>query len=203
MPDIDIDLYCEDIDQESFVGPLVRRIGREYGLTPVVHPRSVRGGKGKVREQVTARQRALAKGQTGLEMPDLLVVSVDANSAGTGPTRAEVREYVDESLTPRLAVACPDPHIERWYVADPATFSNVTGVDPTLPKQKHSKDVYKNHLRKLLDEAEIEILLGAHEIGPDIAEDMDLYVAGKADPGFKLFVDEVRQACTSVASNLQ
>ena len=203
MLDIDIDLYCEDVDQESLVGPLVRRIGRECGLTPVVHPRSVRGGKGKVKEQVTARQRALAKGQTGLEMPDLLVVTVDANSAGTGPTRTEVREYVDESLTPRLAVACPDPHIERWYVADPATFSDVTGVDPTLPKQKHSKDLYKNHLRTILDEADIEILIGAHEIGPDIAANMDLYVAGKTDPGFKLFVDEVRQACTSVVSSHQ
>ena len=200
MPDIDIDLYCEDIEQETLVRALVERIARCRDLTPVVHPRSVRGGKGKVQQQVMARQGALAKGQAGLAMPDLLVVAVDANSAGTGPTRAEVKDYVDATLTPRLAVACPDPHIERWYVADSLIFQGITGVDPTLPGQTHSKDVYKQHLQELLAAADIEVLVGTYEIGPDIAEGMDLYRAGKVDNGLKLFVDEVRAACTSVAS---
>ena len=203
MLEVDIDLYCEDIDQESLVAALVGRIARECDLNPVVHPRSVRGGKGKVREQVTARQRALSKGQAGIGMPDLLVISVDANSVGIGPTRDEVREYVDDTVTPRLAIACPDPHIERWYVADAAAFAEIVGVDPTLPKQKQSKDIYKNHLRSILEDAEIEILLGAHEIGPDIAAQMDIYAAGKADQGFKLFVDEARQAFMSVKSSRQ
>jgi hypothetical protein len=198
MPEIDIDLYCEDIDQEFFVRPLVERIAAECEVVPVVTPRSVRGGKGKVTTQVTAFQQAVRKNQPGFSIPDLVVIAIDANCAGVNEAREQVADIIRNGIYPRVAIACPDPHIERWYMADPAAFASVVGTDPSLPEQKCGKDVYKALLRSLVDEGDVEVLLGAYELGPDLAAAMDLYAAGKADAGFKIFAEEVRVACTAV-----
>lgn len=200
MPEIDVDLYCEDIDQEALLVPLIERVAAEHSVQAIVHPRSTRGGKGKVREQVVAFLKILREHAAGASTPDLLVVAVDANSYGAATVRAEVASYVDMAVIPRLAIACPDPHIERWYLGDTALFARLFGVDANPPPDTTSQDAYKAHLKKLLLESDVELLLGPHELGPDIAQELDLYSAGKADPGFKSFIDEVRGACKDVSS---
>ena len=95
----------------------------------------------------------------------------------------------------RVACAVPDPHIERWYLLAPHTLQQVLGVSIVLdvPPYKCERGRYKRALREAIQQAGIIAPLGGIEYGPDVARTLDLYTVGRADPGFKHFVDELRE----------
>lgn len=90
------------------------------------------------------------------------------------------------------AVACPDPHVERWYMADPQSFAEVVGKVPRLRRRKCDRDCYKEMLTRLVAASGHPSTLGGIESAHDLVEAMDLYRAGKNAKSLKHFVDDLR-----------
>jgi len=88
----------------------------------------------------------------------------------------------------------PDPHIERWYLADSRGLQQVLEANtvPQVPAYKCERGRYKQALRDAIRQTGIIAPLGGLEYGSDIAETLDLYTVGKSDASFKHFVDELR-----------
>jgi hypothetical protein len=100
-------------------------------------------------------------------------------------------------LKDRAVIACPDPHIERWFIADPPSFREAIGNQPKPGKKKCDRDRYKTILAKSVREAGHPSLLGGIEFAREIVDSMDLYRAGKADKSLKDFLDQLGQRLKS------
>jgi len=95
-----------------------------------------------------------------------------------------------------LVCAIPDPHIERWYIADPEGLQQAigAGVRPVPPAYKCERGRYKRAILGVFADVGIKPLLGGAEYGNDVVEAMDLYAAQQADPALKHFVDHLKEA---------
>jgi hypothetical protein len=188
-------LYCEDSGHEQFVRALLSRVAAELGLGVDVRTASGRGGHGLAMTEFRAWQRAIAGGG-GLhfEIPDLLVLMIDANCKGWANVRRELEGAVDPRIFPRCAIGCPDPHIERWCLADPQAVQDVLGIAGPADPGKCERALYKNLLRRTILAADQPILTTAMEYAPDLVAAMDFFRAGRNQPSFKHFADEIRSA---------
>ncbi len=130
----------------------------------------------------------------GFDIPDLLVLVIDANCQGWAQMRRELEESIQEGIFPRCAIGCPDPHIERWCFADPEAVHDVLGVAAPSDPGKCERHLYKKLLRDTIREAGQPILTTEMEYAPDLVDAMDLFRAGRNQPSLKHFVDEVRSA---------
>ena len=136
-------------------------------------------------------QKSVEQGVAGMTMPDVLIVGIDSNCTSVGRARTAIRENIAPAFRDRTAIACPDPHVERWYVADPESFANVVGARPRLPRRKKcERGRYKAVLARAVVKAGHPPTLGGIEFAREIVEAMDLYRAGKAERSLKLFLDE-------------
>ncbi len=106
--------------------------------------------------------------------------------------REEIRQRAPQLSPDRLIPACPDPHVEKWYLADPGNVRRVIGATADLPRDKCERSVYKKLLYDTIREAGHEGPLDGTAFAGELAADMDLYLAGKNDPSFRSFVDELR-----------
>jgi hypothetical protein len=84
---------------------------------------------------------------------ELVVVGIDGNCTAFNKKRAEIRNATRPSFANRVIAACPDPHVERWYLADPDSFQRVVGSRPRLGRTKCARDHYKNLLVRATREA--------------------------------------------------
>jgi hypothetical protein len=155
--------------------------------------RNATGGRGKALDEL---RRFLRDVRRERERPfALLVVAIDGDCRGYRERRDEIRAIVKQSgyLGPVIC-AVPDPHIERWYLADPRGLQQVleAGNAPEVPTYKCERGRYKQALRDAIRQTGVVAPLGGLEYGPDVAEVLDLYTVGKADAGFKHFLDELR-----------
>lgn len=190
-----IDLYCEDSGHEQFARALLKRLAGELGLKLGINTVSGRGGHGQAVTEFRAWQRAVTSGRgISHQIPDLLVLMIDANSAGWAPVRREIEQAIDQAIFPRYAIGCPDPHIERWCLADPQAVQEVLGTAPPPDPGKHERGFYKRLLRQTILGAGQPILTNEMEYAPDLVDAMDLFRAGKNQPSLKHFVDEIRTA---------
>ena len=94
-------------------------------------------------------------------------------------------------FAPIAAVACPEPHIERWFFADPAAFQAAVGSAPAMPSRKCERGYYKRLLSNAVTAAGHPATLGGIEFARDLVEKMNLYEAGKAERSLKAFLDEL------------
>jgi hypothetical protein len=196
VDEIRIGYFLEDIGQEHFLTALVNRVAREMGLSPrrLRHEvRNATGGRGVVLDEL---RRFLRDVNHERERPfALLVVAIDGDCYGYRERRDEIRAIVQQSGYPGLVIcAVPNPHIERWYLADPHGLQQVLEVSsvPEVPSYQCERGRYKQALRDAIRQTGIVAPLGGLEYGPDIAEILDLYTVGKADAGFKHFLDELQ-----------
>lgn len=196
MAEVEIGYFLEDIGQERFLRALVNRVAREMGLPSrrLRHEvRNATGGRGVVLDEL---RRFLRDVKHERERPfALLVVAIDGNCRSYRKRRDEIRAIVEQSGYPGLVIcAVPNPHIERWYLADPRGLQQVLEVSsiPEVPPYKCERGRYKQALRDAIRQTGIIAPLGGLEYGPDIAEILDLYTVGKADAGFKHFLDELQ-----------
>src|SRR5262249_37347827 len=127
-------------------------------------------------------------------MPDLLVVAIDTNCKGFAEAAGEVSNRLEPSFRERAILACPDPHIERWYLADAASFRTVVGAGPVLGKKKCERDLYKKILRTAIAKAGHLPTLGGIEFAQELVDSMDLYRAGKFEGNLKHFIDDAIDA---------
>jgi len=187
-----VDLFCEDRGHEQFVAALVARLGSEMGVPLRLSTVSGRGGKGPTLRSLQVYQRALAKGHLGRAVPDLLIAVVDTNCAKWHEVRNETIAHIDSEVLPQFAVGCPDPHVERWCLADPEGFRTVVGAQPPADPDKCERDVYKKLLRDSIRAAGHPILTDEMEFAPDIVRAMNLFDAGKNQPSLKHFVEDLK-----------
>ncbi|MEM9555183.1 MAG: hypothetical protein AAGC60_13090 [Acidobacteriota bacterium] len=134
-------------------------------------------------------------------LPDLLIIGIDANCDGLTRARKHIEAIIDSSLFPTVALAVPDPHVERWFLCDPRALRNATDAHIALPRRKCDRDLYKQMLSSALVEAGNVVTLGGAEFAEEIVAEMDFFGAGKAEPSLKIFLDDVRNAMKRWASS--
>jgi len=190
--------FLEDIAHERFLKTLVARLAEEQGISPdrIIHDvRNASGGRGKVLEEFRQFLDDLSRQSW---TPDVLVVAVDGDCVGYRQRREEIRRLADrKGYRGFIACAVPNPHIERWYLADPEPLQRIAGVQPVCPRYKCQRDFYKQALRDVFRQAGFQPLLGGAEYGEDIARGIDIYKVGRIDTGFKHFVEDLRTAFSS------
>jgi hypothetical protein len=187
-----IDLFAEDVAHEEFLKPLIRRIAREEGIAVTVRVRSARGGHGRAIREYEKYQTVVEKGLLNEPPPDVMVVAIDGNCASFGKKRNEILDATKALYRDRLVTACPDPHIERWYMADPESFYQVVGAMPRVGKHKCKRDYYKNALVQAIQDAGQPINLEGIVFAPELAAAMNLYRAGQDQHSLKALIDELR-----------
>ena len=184
-----IDLFAEDHAHQAFLRALIERIALEERRQVRISDRAALGGHGRVYEELRVYQqtRALFRSQP----PDLLVVAIDANCQGYAQVRDRVLGEVGDQLRERVVAACPDPHIERWFLADLPSFHTVVGVTPAVQQGKCERDYYKQTLAQAVVRAGHPPMLGGLEFASEIVTAMDLYRAGRTDASLRHFVKDL------------
>ena len=203
MARLRVGYFLEDIAHEKLITALVRRVGQEAGLASealghIVYNAS--GGKGRTMTELRSFLRDVQHGR--ISPIPVLIVAIDGNCQGYTEKHNEIRRVAEHSGYPgQLVCAIPDPHIERWYMADPGGLQQAigAGVRPVLPAYKCERGQYKRVLLEVFADVGIRPLLGGAEYGDAVVEAMNLYTAQQADPALKHFVDCLRAALSSLA----
>lgn len=187
-----VDLFAEDRAHEEFLKPLLRRIADEETAAVTVRVRSARGGHGKAIDEFRLYQRLVVAGATAEGHPEIVVVGIDGNCSTFARKRAEIQEATQEVMQNAVVAACPDPHVERWYLADPDSFHTVVGHRPVVGRKKCSRDHYKRILTDSVRQAGHPPTLGGIEFAGELVAAMDLYRAGQQDGSLRAFVNDLR-----------
>lgn len=187
-----VDLFVEGRAHEASLVAMLMRIAREEGIGVSVRIRSARGGHGRAVDELKLYQDVVEKNLVGTAPPDLLIAGIDGNCSTFARAKRTIERATRSPFSGRLVVACPDPHVERWYLADPESFKTVVGHRPSLGRTKCARDHYKRLLAKAVQQAGHPPTLGGIEFAAELVEGMDLYRAGKSDRSLKAFVDDLR-----------
>jgi hypothetical protein len=189
---VTVDIFVEDRAHEAFLVPMLQRIAREEDLVVSSRVRSARGGHGRAIAELKLYQQIVETGMPGFSPPDLLLAGIDGNCSTFAKAKKAIEGATHVPFSDRLVAACPDPHVERWYLADPESVKEVVGLRPTIAKKKCVRDYYKHALAKLVSKAGHPATLGGIEFAQELVERMDLYQAGKNERSLKAFVGDLR-----------
>jgi len=193
MPEYLVDIFAEDLAHEALIKPLVVRLASESQVDVEVRVISARGGHPRVKEELAVYRTVVERGLLD-RVPDLIVVVIDGNCTGYHRARMVLEQAAGTTLMSKGVIACPDPHVERWYMADPPSFKTVVGTQPRLGKKKCDRNKYKQMLAKSLADGGHPPTLGGTEFAPELIAAMDLYRAGKNEKSLKHFTDDLRAA---------
>jgi hypothetical protein len=185
-----VDLFVEDRAHEEFLKPLLIRIAREEEVAVEVRVRSARGGHARAVQEFGLFQRLIEKGPVAA--PDFVVVGIDGNCVTFPKKRQEILGATSADFRNKVVAACPDPHVERWYLADPDSFHAVVGHRPIVGRKKCLHDYYKRLLADAVRQAGYPPTLGGIEFAAELVADMDLYRAGRNDHSLRAFLDDLR-----------
>jgi len=190
MSSIAVDLFCEDHAHREFVRAMVERLAREEASPVTVRERAAAGGHGAALTEFDRYQRLLTKNL--LPIPDVVVVVIDANCRTYPQSVREIERHITPQLRGRVVVASPDPHVERWYLADPQSFLSVVGASPRPTKRKCKRGFYKGVLLDAVRKAGHPVTLGGIEFARDIVDAMDLDRASRNNRPLERFISEAR-----------
>lgn len=191
MSEAIVELFAEDRAHEFFIRPLLERIALEEGKALTIRTISARGGHPRVQKEVELYKRLLQQRKVS---PDLVVICVDGNCQTAAKARSQLARTLAPELSERAVIACPDPHIERWYLADPASFQSVVGYRPALPRRKCERGRYKRLLADAVRSAGEIAPLGGIEYADELVSVMDFFRASKSDASLRIFLSEAREA---------
>ena len=124
-----VDIFVEDRAHEAFVKPLLTRLAREEDIEAWPRVRSATGGHGRAISEFKLYQRVTAQSGASSTLADLVVVAIDGNCSTFAAARKRLQDTAIAMVRDRLVVACPDPHIERWYRV---VFHIISMEDPRL-----------------------------------------------------------------------
>jgi len=188
-----IDLFVEDRAHEDLLRPLLLRIADEEAVAVQVRVRSGLGGHGRAIAEFKNYQTVVVKGgDFAGQYPNLVIVGIDGNCVTVAKKREEIRNSTRDQFQIGLVAACPDPHVERWYLADPESFHHVVGYRPTVGRKKCARDHYKRVLADAVRQAGHPPTLGGIEFAAELVAGMDLYRASQNDRSLKAFLDDLR-----------
>ncbi|MBI2906919.1 MAG: hypothetical protein HYX92_04620 [Chloroflexi bacterium] len=186
--------FLEDIAHEKFIRGLVARIATQLGLSEDSLIEDVRNAAGGSRTLRELRRFLADVGAAGSCSNQILLVAKDGNGAQYTRVSKDIAVILKSAGYQGPAVlAVPNPYIERWYVIDTKAFQLATGAPVTsrLPRGHHPRGYYKMILRDALLAVGIRPVLGGAEYGEEVAKQVNLYQAGKADASFRRFVDDL------------
>jgi hypothetical protein len=192
-----VDMFAEDRAHEELLRALVTRIAHDEGVAVHVRVRNALGGHGRVLQEYRLYQRSLLAG-VGSGLPDICVVAIDANCRAYTAATKEIAAATLPELQSRAALACPDPHIERWYLADPVSFHRVIGITPRVEQAKCERNRYKHILARAVVSGGFPPTLGGIEFAVELVEAMDLYRAGRNEPSLRHFIGDLRAKLRAV-----
>jgi hypothetical protein len=206
LPTFRVGYFLEDIAHEKFITALVRHIAEKMGVSSetldfVIYNAS--GGKGKVMTELRRFLRDVQRGR--ISSTPVLVVTIDGNCQGYTEKYNEITQLAAKyEHAGNLVCAIPDPHIERWYIADPAGLQKAldASTQPELPSYKCERARYKQAIRDVFANVGIRPLLGGVEYGDAVVNAMDLYTAQQADPALKHFVENLQAALSPFARRI-
>jgi hypothetical protein len=126
--------------------------------------------------------------------PDAVIVVADANCRRYNHRRNLLHDALQHypQFEPLVSYAIPDPHIERWMLADPRAFQTVFGRGCTTPAVRCAKDEYKRLLRREIRDSGIEAPLGGQEFAEDIVMAMDLAHVETREESLGRFLRDLR-----------
>lgn len=185
----DLLMFVEDVGQEKFLSALIRRMAQEASVGLGLRVRSARGGVGRVLDELEGFVRSAERGH--VELPDALVVAIDANCHGYLARRQVVQKRA-RRYSDKVIHAIPDPHIERWLLLDGAAFRAVLGKGCAAPDLKCEKARYKRLLVDAVRQSGVQPLLGGLEYAEDIVAQLDIQRIADLDASFGQFVAEFR-----------
>jgi hypothetical protein len=185
-----VDLFVEDRAHEEFLRPLVMRIAADEKAAVQVRVRSARGGHARAVQEFQLFQRLIEKGSVAA--PNFVVVGIDGNCVTFVKKTQEILGATGANFQNRVVAACPDPHVERWYLADPDSFHAVVGYRPSVGKKKCLRDHYKGLLADAVRQAGHPTTLGGIEFAAELVAAMNLYRAGRNDHSLRAFLDDLR-----------
>ncbi len=178
------------------------RVAREEKLQLQTRVVSATRGHGRVMSELKHYRRLISNIATNRFPADLIVAAVDGNCTTANRRRAEIRDALGPELEPRLVAACPDPHIERWYLADPESFEAVVGNRPEVGAQKCARGHYKRILRVTVQQGgHPPGALGGDDFAPEPVRAMDLERASRRDSSLGAFLRDLRPALRLLASS--
>ena len=187
-----VDLFVEDRAHEEFLRPLLTRIAQDEHIAVWVRVRSATGGHARAIAEFKLYQRVMSRSPLSSAAAGLIVVAIDGNCSTFAAARRQLHDAADPTLQDRLVIACPDPHVERWYLADPQSFENVVGSRPDVGTGKCARGHYKQVLATAIAKGGHPATLGGVEFAPDLVGAMDLYRAGRNDASLKALIDDFR-----------
>lgn len=189
---VTVDIFAEDRAHEAFLVPIVHRVAHEENVDVSARVRSARGGHGRAIAELELYQNLTEKTASKTIEPILLVVGIDGNCMAFTKARDAIKDKIKGRFVGRMIAACPDPHVERWYLADPDSFQTIVGHRPSVGKKKCARDHYKRLLSTAVQQAGHPPTLGGIEFASELVQGMDLYRAGRNDRSLKAFVDDLR-----------
>ena len=196
-----VDLFVEDRAHESFLEPLLMRIAQEHDIEMEIRVRSAIGGHARAIAEFKLYQSIVTKSRLSSESADIVVVAIDGNCSTFAVARRHIQDATVPMLRDRLVIACPDPHIERWYVADPDSFETIVGHRPRVGDKKCARGHYKQILTTTIRQAGHLVTLGGVEYAPELVEKMNLYRAGRNDSSLNAFLRDLRAGLRQVTKS--
>ena len=181
-----------DHAHEGFLKPLLTRIARDEHIAMWVRVRSATGGHARAVAEFKLYQRVMSRSPLSSVEAGLIVVAIDGNCSTFASARRQLHDAAEPTLQERLVVACPDPHVERWYLADPQSFENVVGSRPDVGTGKCARGHYEQALATAIAKGGHPATLGGVEFAPELVAAMDLYRAGRNDASLKALIDDFR-----------
>ena len=136
----------------------------------------------------------------GIATFDILVIVEDTDCRGESLVRRELNEVVARTgYTGKTIVASPAPHIECWYLADPAALQRITQSPQlsSIPTGDCEKNLYKRQLAEQFSGS----LMDGIEYAEDIASAMDVFQAGRNVRSLGSFLQELRSAFTMLGDD--
>ena len=192
-------LFGEDLGHELVGTALLERLAREEGQSVHVIAESARGGRGRAMAELVAWQRAVQRG-TRTGTGDALVVLIDGNCEGVASTKRQIEQKITPGVWPEVVIGVPDPHVERWLIADPGAFHAVVDAPPPQDPGKCGRDVYKRLIRERMVSAGVPPLSSVLEFAPEIMGRLDLGVASRTQPALGALIDELRRLLRRLAA---
>lgn len=187
-------LFAEDEGHARLLNPLIGRISGEEGVDSEVVERSSAGGAAAAARNLRSYISDLSLGR--VEYLDVLVVARDGNCRGFGVRKRETEKIVQGRFAGSLVLAVPDPHIEKWYLADPRAPAKAIGESgfADVPARKCERHRYKKALSDAFEQLELTLAAGGIEYGTEIARCMDLDLASRNEPTLQRFISDLRSA---------
>ncbi len=170
-----VDLFAEDYAQEAFLKPLIEHLCRELRFNAHVRVQSARGGAPRALSEYKAYQRLLQQ-RVIQPPPDIIVVARDGDCKTRSLRQQEIRGATLPQWHSRLVIACPEPHIERWYLVDLEALRAALGFTGTVRRFRKSckRDVYKKALGDVVRASGYPPTLRGVEHAPELVAAMDL-----------------------------